>query len=92
MFSFPTVTEQRGAVSSAFTSSEAAIKGILSKKVILKFCKISKNTFSAENLRTTASFLYQILITGQQKIDLCYIKSSFRIYQLRFLKELRNCN
>ena len=26
-------------------------------------------------------------LTGQQKIDLCYIKSSFQIYQLSFLNK-----
>ena len=30
------------------------------------------------------------LLTGQQKIELCCIKSSFQIYQVSLLKELQN--
>ena len=64
MFSFPTATEHggkeggRGAALSAFTLLEAATRGILWKKLILKIFKISKNTFFTEHHRTTASFYY----------------------------------
>ena len=90
MFSFLTATEHRGAASSAFTLSEAATRGILCKKVFLKILQnIKKHLFYRASPNNCFFLLLSSdnLLTGQQKIDLCYIKSSFQIYQLSFLNK-----
>ena len=71
----------QGAASSAFALSDAAIRGILWKEGFIKVLKISKNTFFTQYLSSDN------LLTGQQMIDLCWIKSSFQIYQLSFLNK-----
>ena len=78
MSSFPTPTESKGAASPAFTLSEAANRGILWKTPLLQNIpgKLLLSFIKLDNL-----------LTGQQKIDLCLIKSSFQIYQLSFLNK-----
>ena len=60
------------------------------KECVLKnFAKFLRTTFlrniSEQLLLSFIKFRY--LLTGQQKIDLCYLKSSFQIYQLSFLNK-----
>ena len=90
MFSFRAATEHRRAASLAFTLSDAATRDILSKKVSLKILQnFCENLFYRTPPNNCFFLLLSLdnLLTGQQKIDLCYIKSSFQIYQLSFLNK-----
>ena len=86
MFSFPTSTEHRGATSSAFTLSEAATRGILGKKMLLKILRNFQEHLCYRTPPTTAFLLLSSdnLLTGQQKIDFCYIKSYSKFINLVF--------
>ena len=74
-----------GGASSAFTFSEAATRNILWKKVFLKLFEKFLRTPFLQN--TSEQLSSENLLTGQQKIDLCHIKSSSQIYQLSFLNK-----